>query len=326
MRRGARRRRALPGGAGTRAEGRGVAAAGANSTGPRRASNVEARRPKRDESQGADLVGITGCFCALAETGTLVLTSSGETPSSTHLLPETHVAIVPASRIVARHGGRVRADASGARRRRRHDAARDQHGVRALADRRHRTDHRAGSARPVPGAHHHCSSRLTTRSGARETASCRNGDGQPSESRCPPHPRWRWLRAAAFAGPTIAGVPVEFILFAATLAGVALFHRHTMPIAVGGATIVAIYKIAVFPVPRRGGLHRILRPSGPRVGGAREPLHAAAGLRPARALLRGKPGAGHPAPATFRTTGRAASCCSCSSSCCRASSTTSPPR
>ena len=62
---------------------------------------VEARRPKRDESQGADLVGITGCFCALAETGTLVLTSSGDTPASTHLLPETHIAIVPASRIVA---------------------------------------------------------------------------------------------------------------------------------------------------------------------------------------------------------------------------------
>jgi L-lactate dehydrogenase complex protein LldG len=62
---------------------------------------VEGRRPKRDESQGADMVGITGCFCALAETGTLVLTSSGDTPSSTHLLPETHIALVPASRIVA---------------------------------------------------------------------------------------------------------------------------------------------------------------------------------------------------------------------------------
>jgi len=62
---------------------------------------VEARRPKRDESQGADLVGITGCFCALAETGTLVLTSGGDTPASTHLLPETHIAVVPASRIVA---------------------------------------------------------------------------------------------------------------------------------------------------------------------------------------------------------------------------------
>lgn len=62
---------------------------------------VEARPMRRDESQGADLVGITGCFCAFAETGTLVLASSPETHSSTHLLPETHVALVPASRIVA---------------------------------------------------------------------------------------------------------------------------------------------------------------------------------------------------------------------------------
>ena len=62
---------------------------------------VEARAPKRDESGSADLVGITGCHCALAETGTLVLLSGAETIASTHLLPETHIAIVAASRIVA---------------------------------------------------------------------------------------------------------------------------------------------------------------------------------------------------------------------------------
>ena len=62
---------------------------------------AEARAPKRDESNGADLVGITGCYCALAETGTLVLLSGAQTIASTHLLPETHIAIVPASRIVA---------------------------------------------------------------------------------------------------------------------------------------------------------------------------------------------------------------------------------
>jgi L-lactate dehydrogenase complex protein LldG len=62
---------------------------------------VEARPPRRDESGGADPVGITSCFCALAETGTLVLLSSPETPASTHLLPATHIALVPASRIVA---------------------------------------------------------------------------------------------------------------------------------------------------------------------------------------------------------------------------------
>jgi len=62
---------------------------------------VEARPPKRDERDGADPVGITGCYCALAETGTLVLLSSPQTPAATHLLPATHIALVPASRIVA---------------------------------------------------------------------------------------------------------------------------------------------------------------------------------------------------------------------------------
>lgn len=61
---------------------------------------VEPRAPRRDESSGADAVGITGCFCALAETGTLVLASGTQTHASTHLLPETHIALVPASRIV----------------------------------------------------------------------------------------------------------------------------------------------------------------------------------------------------------------------------------
>jgi L-lactate dehydrogenase complex protein LldG len=49
----------------------------------------------------ADAVGITGCFCAVAETGTLMLLSAPDTPATVSLLPETHVAIVPAGRIVA---------------------------------------------------------------------------------------------------------------------------------------------------------------------------------------------------------------------------------
>jgi L-lactate dehydrogenase complex protein LldG len=48
-----------------------------------------------------DLLGVTGCFCAIAETGTLMLCSSATTPASVSLLPETHVAVVPARRIVA---------------------------------------------------------------------------------------------------------------------------------------------------------------------------------------------------------------------------------
>jgi len=49
----------------------------------------------------ADLVGITGCYCAIAETGTLMLLSSPDTPASVSLLPETHVAVLAASRIVS---------------------------------------------------------------------------------------------------------------------------------------------------------------------------------------------------------------------------------
>ncbi|MFP3567532.1 LutC/YkgG family protein [Paraburkholderia sp. SIMBA_030] len=59
---------------------------------------VEFRKPK-----DGDMVGLTGCFCATAETGTLVLLSGQQTYASAGLLPETHIAIVPASRIVSGH-------------------------------------------------------------------------------------------------------------------------------------------------------------------------------------------------------------------------------
>lgn len=49
----------------------------------------------------ADKVGISGCFCAIAETGTLMLLSGPQTPATVSLLPETHIALVPVSRIVA---------------------------------------------------------------------------------------------------------------------------------------------------------------------------------------------------------------------------------
>ena len=48
----------------------------------------------------ADLVGVTGCYCAIAETGTLMLLSGPDTPATVSLLPETHVAVLAASRIV----------------------------------------------------------------------------------------------------------------------------------------------------------------------------------------------------------------------------------
>jgi len=52
-------------------------------------------------TQGDDGIGITGCFCAIAETGTLVVLSGAQTPTATTLLPATHVAVLRADRIVS---------------------------------------------------------------------------------------------------------------------------------------------------------------------------------------------------------------------------------
>jgi L-lactate dehydrogenase complex protein LldG len=51
-------------------------------------------------TRGDDRLGITGCYCAIAETGTLVMLSGGDTPTGTTLLPDTHIAVVGRDRIV----------------------------------------------------------------------------------------------------------------------------------------------------------------------------------------------------------------------------------
>ena len=53
-------------------------------------------RPARDD----DLVGITGAFCGIAETGTLMMLSGPDTPAAVSLLPETHIAVLSRARIV----------------------------------------------------------------------------------------------------------------------------------------------------------------------------------------------------------------------------------
>ena len=51
--------------------------------------------------------------------------------------------------------------------------------------------------------------------------------------------------AAQSASPMIGPVPVDFILFACVLAGVALLHKHSLKVAVGGAVVIALYKILI---------------------------------------------------------------------------------
>ena len=47
---------------------------------------------------------------------------------------------------------------------------------------------------------------------------------------------------AAAEGPALFGIPVEFILFALTLLGVALFHHHTLRVALTGLAAILAYK------------------------------------------------------------------------------------
>src|SRR5450755_3006634 len=47
---------------------------------------------------------------------------------------------------------------------------------------------------------------------------------------------------------------IDFILFALTLAGIALFHRHTLAIAVAGVAVISLFKIALSPFAEGPGI------------------------------------------------------------------------
>lgn len=51
----------------------------------------------------------------------------------------------------------------------------------------------------------------------------------------------------SFAGPRLGPIPIEFLMFAAVLLGVAMFHHYTLRIAVGGALLISLYKIVASP-------------------------------------------------------------------------------
>ncbi len=52
----------------------------------------------------------------------------------------------------------------------------------------------------------------------------------------------------------MTAIPVEFVLFACVLLGVALFHHFTLPIALTGAVVIALYKISLSPFATGAGL------------------------------------------------------------------------
>jgi Na+/H+ antiporter NhaD/arsenite permease-like protein len=58
--------------------------------------------------------------------------------------------------------------------------------------------------------------------------------------------------------PSIAGIPIDFLLFACTLAGVALFHKHVLKIAVTGLIVITLYKLLFSPFATGAGVPGLL--------------------------------------------------------------------
>jgi Na+/H+ antiporter NhaD/arsenite permease-like protein len=54
--------------------------------------------------------------------------------------------------------------------------------------------------------------------------------------------------------PSIAGVPIDFILFAATLIGVALLHAHVLKVALTGLVTITLYKLLFSPFATGAGV------------------------------------------------------------------------
>lgn len=55
---------------------------------------------RKGRSDGRDPVGLSAAFAGVAETATLMLTSGPGGPSTVNFLPETHMVLLPASRVV----------------------------------------------------------------------------------------------------------------------------------------------------------------------------------------------------------------------------------
>jgi L-lactate dehydrogenase complex protein LldG len=54
----------------------------------------------KGKTDGGDEVSVTGGYAGIAETGTLMLVSGAERPTTLNFLPETHIVVLPADRVV----------------------------------------------------------------------------------------------------------------------------------------------------------------------------------------------------------------------------------
>ena len=58
-------------------------------------------RLRRGRAEAGDAVSLTPCLAAIAETGTLMLVSGADTPTTLNFLPDTHIVVVRAGQVVA---------------------------------------------------------------------------------------------------------------------------------------------------------------------------------------------------------------------------------
>jgi L-lactate dehydrogenase complex protein LldG len=56
---------------------------------------------RRGRAEPGDAVSLTPCLAAVAETGTLLLVSGADTPTTLNFLPETHIVVLRAGQVVA---------------------------------------------------------------------------------------------------------------------------------------------------------------------------------------------------------------------------------
>lgn len=57
-------------------------------------------RIRRGRAQDLDQVSVTGAFAAIAETGTLMLISGNDRPTTLNLMPDTHIVVLRADQVV----------------------------------------------------------------------------------------------------------------------------------------------------------------------------------------------------------------------------------
>ncbi len=74
---------------------------------------------RRGRAEGGDAVSVTPCLAGIAETGTLLLVSGTDTPTTLNFLPDTHIVVLRAGQVVASYEDgwdlvRARSDVPGA--------------------------------------------------------------------------------------------------------------------------------------------------------------------------------------------------------------------